>query len=198
MKNLVYLFILIVTSFQRVNFQNAEKFRNSVSLEVFQTFSLRHNADIRYCKDVIVAFPAGYEYLDCCGININYQFDKDEFYIQKQKILKKALYHYSDNDSCIILLPEFKSKHTPICSDHYIPIFDAYAGKAPLEKGFLPQRGLDYYIFEYKKGEFLKGEELKKMDEIDLFHDSTLNHGFSNGAIIDKNDFKIVYFIAIW
>jgi len=201
MKN-IFLYIgavFLLCSCSKIDFSKAESFKKSVEDDVFINFSLTDNAKVSDCVGVIVAFPVGYEYLGCCGININYELNEKEFDIQVKKIIEKGIFQYNSIDSCNVILPDFKNNNNKkYCSKLNIPIFNAYAGKAPLGKNFLSLTGLEYFIFEHKEGKYLKGEDLSKMDDMDLFNDGSFNHGFSNGAIVDRSGLKITYFVAIW
>lgn len=199
---IIFLYIggvFLLFSCSKIDFSKAESFKKSVANDVFVNFSLTDNARINDCVGVIVAFPAGYEYLGYCGINVNYQLNEKEFGIQLKKIIEKRILQYNSIDSCNVILPDFKNNtNKKYCAKQNIPIFNAYAGKVPLEKDFLSLAELEYYIFEYKEGKYLKGDDLSQMDQIDLFEDSSFSHGFSNGAIVDRSGLKITYFVTIW
>jgi hypothetical protein len=138
-----------------------------------------------------------YDLLGYSDIVLIYKYNKRNFEKELNSINKKAIFHYNDKE-CLLLL--FDEKARLNCDTNLIlcPIYDIYNNKYK-NTDYEPSDNLEYYIFEFKEGWYFKNDELLKVDVSESkFRKYTYKHGYSSGAVVDRKQLIIFYWVMVW
>ena len=159
-----------------------DKFKNSVSLEVFNSIPTTE-VFINGSLSQNILFPESIYASKYCGVFIEYKYSDVEFKNKLNDFEVKNIFESDIKDSCNKYIPVEINKQD--CSKEYLPVPNITDDFNELKDKTLEGK---YLVFNYQPGEFLNNKTLLKGDK----------HGFSNGVIIEHSSNKMIYWIVIW
>lgn len=173
------------------------KFKSGFKSDIFTSFP-----DLNISKNyhIITTFAAAYDVIGFSGVNIMYQYNKQTFEQELENVTKNTILNYN-NEKCVLLIYNEVPRVYCDTDTIYCPIYDMYYNDEYLnvEKDIKLSDSLEYYVFAFKEGWFYKDDTYLNRDVSDSrFRKYTYKHGFSNGAIVDREKLRIIYWVLIW
>jgi len=197
---LIFFIFIFDGSSKNENILKYNDFKKSVLPEAFAKFPIKENKDISNCFTTAIEFPDAYEYLGYCGISIVYEYGSAQFTEALEHLEANNIGVYDDKDSCILLIDDSTIKDCNESNIKYYPIYNIYLTSISLNKNVLSKNGLKYYVINCDEGRYLRNydfeEEPKMLSQ--YFLNRTYQHGCSNGATVDMDKHRIVYWLLIW
>lgn len=197
---LIFFIFIFDGCSQNGNISKFNDFEKSVLPEAFAKFPIKENKDISNCFTMAIEFPDAYEYLGYCGISLVYEYVPAQFTEALKCLETNNIGVYDDQDSCILLIDDSTIKDCHQSNIKYYPIYNIYSTSISLNKNILSKNSLKYYVINCNEGKYLRSYDFEEKPKMlsQQFLSRTYQHGFSNGATVDIDKHRIVYWLLIW
>jgi len=202
MKKVITIIILSIALFNSCSSQNAKQnqfdiFKKEISPKAYRLFPIETNS-VNQCSYISIDFPAAYEFLGYCGLNIAFDYDSISFANNIIKLEQDKIAKYNKYDTCIFIIPDTTVFEVKKCKKTCYPIYNFHNVDNSDYKNLLSENRLVYYILEYQKGVYSNKVDIQNHKIYNMASGCVYKHGYCNGAIVDIKKYKIIYWIFIW
>ncbi|MDD6357146.1 MAG: hypothetical protein PUG15_03500 [Bacteroidales bacterium] len=177
--------------------KNQSEFENHVRKDVFEKLPELKWFDI---SQNITSYSVSGE----CYELIEYKKTNKVFSKMLDYAKSNSIVTYHSSDSCIVS----KYRGNASCGKipNYYPVFEECLNwfDEELADGFskkeLKYNDVQYYVLDCKEGWFLKDDKLKNVEgkATKYLRARAFEHGYSVGAIVDKERLRIAYWVMVW
>lgn len=196
---LIFLMFIFEGCTQNEKLIKYKDFEKGILSDPFVKFPIKGNNDVSECMTMSVEFCDTYEYLGYCGISIVYEYEYASFTDAIKFLDANNIGAYNDIDYCLLLINDTLARKCEETNSTYYPIYDFYSSTISANKDIIGKK-LKYYIIDCKEGKYLRSYDFEEKPKqlSPQFLSRTYQHGFSNGATVDMQNRRIVYWIVIW
>lgn len=203
MKNIVVV-LLILGLLNSCDFNSIDKsFRNDISSyklkcldEPFITFINMDSIILPDFKNIRISYPRGLKYQGYSGIQLLCEYDSLNFNKMKDLLSKNTIRQLSFSDTIDYHMIDSKNKYNHNNLEEKLPFpeldenFSKFKEKIDLEHSMI-------HFVSYKQGIYIKPEVIAADHGLEKYLQTGV-HGYSNGAVIDSLNRRIIYWIMIF
>ncbi|MDR0830746.1 MAG: hypothetical protein LBN95_11650 [Prevotellaceae bacterium] len=170
-------------------------FKAQFSKDVFKSFP---KLNIIKSSQICTDFVGGYEYLGYCGADILYECNENSFAKKLDYIENNTIAIYNSYDTCLVSV--YKMDTICNCEEKYYPVYNEFDSPYGNDTKDVLSDSVQYYVFDCKEGRYFKQDSILNQigNRTEYLRKKTYQHGFSNGAIVDRKKLKIVYWVFVW
>lgn len=147
-------------------------------------------------KNIRVSYPRGLKYNGYSGIQLLCEYDSLNFNKMKNLVRKKTIRQLSFSDTSDYHMIDWKNKYNYSDLDRKLPFTELDENFSKFKEKIDLNHSTIYFV-SYGEGIYIKPEVIAEDHRLERYLQTGV-HGYSNGAVIDSLNQRILYWIMIF